>query len=148
MALGWDVVLKATARHLRHRPDMAHVWRNIDNEEEMRDAWQTMSSIIDSRSTAGFVVQRHAPAGVPILNFRIKHVSSQEEAGANAELEPNDEWAKATPLPALTDADPAKREAASAFQSFASQRGSISSNGGLSVAAGEGSNHITLIRRR
>ena len=40
--LGWDVVLKATADHLRHRPDLAHVWRNIDTEEEMRDAWQTM----------------------------------------------------------------------------------------------------------
>ena len=28
--LGWDVVLKATADHLRERPDLAHVWRNID----------------------------------------------------------------------------------------------------------------------
>ena len=33
--LGWDVVLKATADHLRERPDLAHVWRNIDNAEEM-----------------------------------------------------------------------------------------------------------------
>ncbi|HET6562055.1 MAG TPA: GNAT family N-acetyltransferase [Marmoricola sp.] len=64
--LGWDVILKATADHLRQRPDLAHVWRNIDTEEEMRDAWQTMTSLIDSRSTAGFVVQRHAPAGVPV----------------------------------------------------------------------------------
>ena len=37
--LGWDVVLKATADHLRERPDQAHVWRNIDNAEEMADAW-------------------------------------------------------------------------------------------------------------
>ena len=64
--LGWDVVLKATADHLRHRPDLAHVWRNIDNEEEMRDAWHTMHGLIDSRATADFVVQRVAPAGVPI----------------------------------------------------------------------------------
>ena len=35
-ALGWDVVLKATAEHLRERPDQAHVWRNIDDAEEMR----------------------------------------------------------------------------------------------------------------
>ena len=28
--LGWDVVLKATAERLRDRPDLAHVWRNID----------------------------------------------------------------------------------------------------------------------
>jgi acyl-CoA synthetase (NDP forming)/GNAT superfamily N-acetyltransferase len=64
--LGWDVVLKATADHLRHRPDLAHVWRNIDNEEEMRDAWQTMQALIESRATAGFVVQRTSPAGVPV----------------------------------------------------------------------------------
>lgn len=64
--LGWDVVLKATAEHLRQRPDLAHVWRNIDTEEEMRDAWQTMNSLIDSRATAGFIVQRHAPGGVPV----------------------------------------------------------------------------------
>ena len=46
--LGWDVVLKATADHLRQRPDLAHVWRNIDNEAEMRDAWQTMQELIES----------------------------------------------------------------------------------------------------
>ena len=33
---GWDVVLKATAEHLRERPDQAHVWRNIDTPAEMR----------------------------------------------------------------------------------------------------------------
>jgi acyl-CoA synthetase (NDP forming) len=42
------------------------VWRNIDTEEEMRDAWETMTALIDSRATADFVVQRVAPAGVPI----------------------------------------------------------------------------------
>ncbi len=40
--LGWDVVLKATAGHLRNRPDLAHVWRNIDGEDEMRQAWRAM----------------------------------------------------------------------------------------------------------
>ena len=34
-AFGWDVVLKATADHLRDRPDLAHVWRNIDTPAEM-----------------------------------------------------------------------------------------------------------------
>ena len=29
--LGWDVVLKATTDRLRERPDLAHVWRNIDD---------------------------------------------------------------------------------------------------------------------
>jgi acyl-CoA synthetase (NDP forming)/GNAT superfamily N-acetyltransferase len=64
--LGWDVILKATADHLRQRPDLAHVWRNIDTEEEMRDAWQTMHALIESRATADFVVQRNAPGGVPV----------------------------------------------------------------------------------
>lgn len=64
--LGWDVVLKATAEHLRQRPDLAHVWRNIDTEEEMHDAWQTMQSLIDSPQSADFVVQKVADPGVPV----------------------------------------------------------------------------------
>ena len=65
--LGYDVVLKATADHLRQRPDLAHVWRNIDTEAEMRDAWATMSPLVDG-ATAGpdLVVQRNAPPGVPV----------------------------------------------------------------------------------
>lgn len=65
-ALGWDVVLKATAEHLRERPDQAHVWRNIDDEREMVDAWQTLGSLISHSENAGFVVQKNAPPGVPV----------------------------------------------------------------------------------
>ena len=67
--LGWGVdgvVLKATAEHLRQRPDLAHVWRNIDNEAEMRDAWETMQSLIEGPAAAGFIVQRVAKPGVPV----------------------------------------------------------------------------------
>ncbi|WP_457207498.1 bifunctional acetate--CoA ligase family protein/GNAT family N-acetyltransferase [Nocardioides sp. P5_C9_2] len=64
--LDFDVVLKATADHLRHRPDLAHVWRNIDTAEEMRDAWATLSRVIDSPERAGFVVQKNAPPGIPV----------------------------------------------------------------------------------
>jgi acyl-CoA synthetase (NDP forming) len=64
--LGWDVVLKATAERLRQRPDQAHVWRNIDNEEEMRDAWESLLGIISDPAEAEFVVQRTAAPGVPI----------------------------------------------------------------------------------
>jgi len=64
--LGWDVVLKATAEHLRQRPDLAHVWRNIDTEAEMRDAWRTMRAIIEEPPDAGFVVQRVATPGIPV----------------------------------------------------------------------------------
>lgn len=61
-----EVVLKATARHLRHRPDLADVWRNIGTESEMRDAWETMSKTLADSSDAAFVVQPMVPAGVPI----------------------------------------------------------------------------------
>ncbi len=65
-ALGWDVVLKATADHLRHRPDLAHVWRNIDSAAEMRDAWASLGELISDAAKAGFIVQRNADPGVPI----------------------------------------------------------------------------------
>jgi acyl-CoA synthetase (NDP forming)/GNAT superfamily N-acetyltransferase len=64
--LGWDVVLKATAEHLRERPDLAHVWRNIDTPAEMRDAWESLSELITDAGNAGFVVQKNAPPGVPV----------------------------------------------------------------------------------
>ncbi len=64
--LGWDVVLKATADHLRDRPDLAHVWRNIDTPEEMTDAWGSLNDLITDSERAGFVVQRNAPPGVPV----------------------------------------------------------------------------------
>ena len=63
---GYDVVLKATAEHLRHRPDLAHVWRNIDSEAEMRGAWSTMHDDLGPARSAGFIVQKGAPAGVPV----------------------------------------------------------------------------------
>jgi acyl-CoA synthetase (NDP forming) len=64
--LGWDVVLKATAEHLRERPDLAHVWRNIDTPAEMRDAWESLNTLITEPETAGFVVQKNSPPGVPV----------------------------------------------------------------------------------
>ncbi len=64
--LGWDVVLKATAEHLRDRPDLAHVWRNIDSADDMAGAWRSLNELITDPDRAGFVVQRNAPPGVPI----------------------------------------------------------------------------------
>ncbi|MGZ8743260.1 MAG: bifunctional acetate--CoA ligase family protein/GNAT family N-acetyltransferase [Nocardioides sp.] len=64
--LGYDVVLKATAEHLRQRPDQAHVWRNIDTEAEMRHAWRSMQEVIDVPEAAGFIVQKVSPPGVPV----------------------------------------------------------------------------------
>jgi acyl-CoA synthetase (NDP forming) len=64
-ALGWDVVLKSTLDSLRERPDQTHVWRNISDAEDMRDAWETLTQLIDP-AMGRFVVQRSAPPGVPV----------------------------------------------------------------------------------
>lgn len=64
--LGWDVVLKATAPHLRQRADLADVWRNIDDAEAMREAWSAMVATIGEPGAARYVVQRMAPPGVPV----------------------------------------------------------------------------------
>jgi acyl-CoA synthetase (NDP forming)/RimJ/RimL family protein N-acetyltransferase len=64
--LGWTVVLKATAAHLSHRPDMADVWRNIDTPDEMRDAWDTMCRTLGDPAKGECVVQPMAPPGVPV----------------------------------------------------------------------------------
>ncbi|MGA9345868.1 MAG: acetate--CoA ligase family protein, partial [Nocardioidaceae bacterium] len=63
---GWDVVLKATADHLRQRPDLAHVWRNIDTPADMTDAWDNLNELIDDSAHADFVVQPMADPGIPI----------------------------------------------------------------------------------
>ena len=65
--LGWDVVLKATAEHVRERPDLAHVWRNIADPEEMEEAWRGIAGFLGDVEGAGFVVQKVAPPGVPVL---------------------------------------------------------------------------------
>jgi acyl-CoA synthetase (NDP forming)/RimJ/RimL family protein N-acetyltransferase len=64
--LGWDVILKATAEHYRHRPDLAHVWRNIDSEAEMTNAWKSLEETLSDPRNADFVVQRNAGPGVPV----------------------------------------------------------------------------------
>jgi acyl-CoA synthetase (NDP forming) len=60
------VVLKATTDRLRERPDLAHVWRSIAGPAEMTEAWEALNHLIDDPGTAGFVVQRNAPPGVPV----------------------------------------------------------------------------------
>ena len=55
---GWNVVLKATADRLRQRPDLAHVWRNIDDEIDMNSAWENLTEHHRrSRQAPSFVVQ-------------------------------------------------------------------------------------------
>lgn len=65
-ALGWNVVLKATAEHLRERPDLAHVKRNLGNSFEMLQAWNSLTHLISEPERAGFVVQKNSHPGVPV----------------------------------------------------------------------------------
>jgi acyl-CoA synthetase (NDP forming)/RimJ/RimL family protein N-acetyltransferase len=64
--LGWNVALKARASHLQHRADLADVWRNIDSEQEMRDAWTALTSAFASAEDAEYIVQPMAASGVPV----------------------------------------------------------------------------------
>jgi acyl-CoA synthetase (NDP forming)/GNAT superfamily N-acetyltransferase len=66
---GWDVVLKATADHLRERPDQAHVVPHILDAEDMREAWRFLVEAVgepDPARGTGFVVQPNARPGVPV----------------------------------------------------------------------------------
>lgn len=68
--LGWNVVLKATAEHFRERPDQAHVWRNIDDDHGMEEAWRALTGFTGEptvRGASSLVVQRVAPPGVPLM---------------------------------------------------------------------------------
>ncbi|MCX6395892.1 MAG: GNAT family N-acetyltransferase [Propionibacteriales bacterium] len=64
--LGWDVVLKATAESLRQRPDLAHVWRNIADADEMAHAYDELTKVAANVSDPEFVVMKTAPPGVPV----------------------------------------------------------------------------------
>ncbi len=65
-ALGWDVVLKASAGHLRSRPDMVHVIRNIGSSDEMNLAWANLAEMLVGPDSGDLVVQKNAPSGLPI----------------------------------------------------------------------------------
>jgi acyl-CoA synthetase (NDP forming)/RimJ/RimL family protein N-acetyltransferase len=64
--LGWHVILKATAAHLRQRIDLSHVVRGIESAEEMTRGWAVLQETIDEPEAAGFVVQKQAPAAIPV----------------------------------------------------------------------------------
>lgn len=62
--LGWNVVLKATDEQLRERPDLAHVWRNIETSAEMKEAWKGLRAVAPG---SAYVVQKVAAPGVPLI---------------------------------------------------------------------------------
>ncbi|MGA8850978.1 MAG: GNAT family N-acetyltransferase [Aeromicrobium sp.] len=63
---GWDVVLKAGSEHLRQRPDLAHVWREIHSADDMCRAWDSLTSWTGMRKDTKFFVQKAAPDGVQV----------------------------------------------------------------------------------
>ncbi len=72
--LGWDVVLKATAPGVRGRQDLAGVYRNLDDADELAEAWHDLSELLgtlglphgDDLSAAAPVIQSMVPVGVSI----------------------------------------------------------------------------------
>jgi len=106
--LGWDVVLKAQAERLKMRPDLAYVWRNIDDEEQMRQAWQAMTAGMAQARAGDFVVQTMAPKGLPVTVQGVEDplfgpIVSFGLAGAPSELLGD----RAYRIPPMTDADAA-----------------------------------------
>lgn len=104
--LGWDVVLKAGSEHLRTRPDLAHVWRNIRSAEEMGEAWDELTTWKGMRKDTKFFVQRDAADGIPV-SFSVTEdplfgpLVSFGLAGAPSELLGDRSYG----IPPLTDLD-------------------------------------------
>ncbi len=104
--LGWDVVLKAGSEHLRTRPDLAHVWRNIRSADEMAEAWDELTTWKGMRKDTKFFVQRAAADGIPV-SFSVTEdplfgpLVSFGLAGAPSELLGDRSYG----IPPLTDLD-------------------------------------------
>lgn len=103
---GWDVILKAGSEHLRARPDLAHVWRDIYTSDDMSMAWDSMSSWAGIRRDAQFFVQRRSPDGVPLAFSAVEDplfgpLISFGLAGAPSQLLDDISYG----IPPLTDVD-------------------------------------------
>ncbi|MFD9128124.1 GNAT family N-acetyltransferase [Kitasatospora sp. NPDC059571] len=62
--LGYPVALKATAEHLRHRPDLGSVRLDLTGEEGLRRAHRELDALLGGAAQARLVVQQLAPRGV------------------------------------------------------------------------------------
>jgi acyl-CoA synthetase (NDP forming) len=62
--LGYPVALKATAAHLRHRPDLGGVRLELTDEDGLRRAHRELSDLLGGAARAELVVQRMAARGV------------------------------------------------------------------------------------
>lgn len=71
--LGWNVVLKATAERVRNRPDLAGVFRYLDDADELRQGWDHLAAVMRTldgseadASASDPVVQAMMPSGVAL----------------------------------------------------------------------------------
>jgi acyl-CoA synthetase (NDP forming)/RimJ/RimL family protein N-acetyltransferase len=104
--LGWDVVLKAGSEHLRARPDLIHIWRDVSDADHMAEAWDNLTSWTGMRADTRFFVQAAAPDGIPV-SFSVTEdplfgpLVSFGLSGAPSELLGD----RAYGIPPLTDGD-------------------------------------------
>lgn len=90
-ALGYPVALKATAPHLRHRPDLGSVRLDLTGEPGLRRAHRELDALLGGAAQAQLVVQRLAPRGVDTVigatvDPAVGTILSFGLAGAPAEL--------------------------------------------------------------
>ncbi|MFE7563595.1 GNAT family N-acetyltransferase [Kitasatospora sp. NPDC057500] len=89
--LGYPVALKATAPHLRHRPDLGSVRLDLTGEPGLRRAHRELDALLGGAAQAQLVVQRLAPRGVDTVigatvDPAVGAILSFGLAGAPAEL--------------------------------------------------------------
>ncbi|MFI6447409.1 GNAT family N-acetyltransferase [Kitasatospora sp. NPDC050543] len=89
--LGYPVALKATAAHLRHRPDLGSVRLDLTGEPGLRRAHRELDALLGGAAQAQLVVQRLAPRGVDTVigatvDPAVGTILSFGLAGAPAEL--------------------------------------------------------------
>ncbi|MFD9595028.1 GNAT family N-acetyltransferase [Kitasatospora sp. NPDC059973] len=89
--LGYPVALKATAPHLRHRPDLGSVRLDLTGEPGLRRAHRELDALLGGAAQAELVVQRLAPRGVDTVigatvDPAVGAILSFGLAGAPAEL--------------------------------------------------------------
>ncbi|MBP0453566.1 GNAT family N-acetyltransferase [Kitasatospora sp. RG8] len=90
-SLGYPVALKATAPHLRHRPDLGSVRLDLTGEPGLRRAHRELDALLGGAAQAELVVQRLAPRGVDTVigatvDPAVGAILSFGLAGAPAEL--------------------------------------------------------------
>ncbi|MFE6056148.1 GNAT family N-acetyltransferase [Kitasatospora sp. NPDC056446] len=90
-SLGYPVALKATAPHLRHRPDLGSVRLDLTDEPGLRRAHRELDALLGGAAAAELVVQRMAPRGVDTVigatvDPAVGAILSFGLAGAPAEL--------------------------------------------------------------